>query len=533
MVREGRLSVRETVQKPESTGIKTFAAPSMGLALDQPIAAMPPNSALVMENIFPTVNGARIRGGSLKKATIGSVVESLFSYRAGSVQNLFAAGGGSIFDITNPADPDVAPTASVTGQTGDEYSTVPFATSGGNYLYAVTGEDDPQLYDGSSWQAMNAGSTPALIGTTVSSLIQVNSYRSRLYFVEKDSMRFWYLGVDAIGGSLTSFSLASVFQRGGKLLFMANWSQDAGDGLDDKAVFVTDLGEVAIYQGSNPGDADNWGLVGLYKISPPMGKKAFTYAGGDLVILTQTGMVPISQAVRSEESVLALSAISRPIEPEWKAEVLQRTLPWEVVEIPKLNMGLVTLPTTGTLPAKAFAVNLQTSRWGIYTGWDARCVTEFAGNGYFGANDGCVYEMESGGTDNGEAYIVKLALAPDHLDAPGRVKTVKMGRAVFNAYSNFNPQVSVGRNYTPAFPTPPAAGENIGASALWDTAVWDTALWDGGLAHVIGTKWQSVGRSGYTLIPQLQATIANQIAPEAEIISLELTYVSGGVHSWT
>jgi len=522
MVREGKRSPVSPGQgvEPEMR-YQPLPSPKNGLVLDSSLAEMPPFSAIDLVNGFPTRRGIRVRGGMQKTATIGNPVESLFTFRTSAINKLFAAGGGGIYDVTSLADPDVAPAPSITGQTSDYYSTTMFSAGGGDYVLVCNGSDATQHYDGTSWVV------PSITGESSSTFSQVFAYRSRLFFVIKDTLKFAYLPVNSIAGAALSFELSGVFKRGGSLLFGATWSQDAGDGLDDKAVFVTDLGEVAIYQGSNPSDANDWTLVGRYDIAPPLGKNAYTYAGGDLVIMTQNGMVPISQAVNKEPSVLALAAVSRPIEPEWIREVESRILPWEFVEVPKLNMGLATLPSTGNQPAKCFVVNLQTSRWGIYTGWDARCVAELSGSGFFGSNDGHIYQMEVGGNDNGMPYLFQCAFAPDDFEFPAIYKSVKLARAVFEAYSNFAPQLSVSSNYGLDYPAPPNAGPDIGTASAWDQGLWDTAIFDGGLARSIRTKWQTVNGSGYSITPQIQALMANNVNPEAELIGMDLAYIGG------
>lgn len=532
MVREARRQTRQAANTRPAMRHKTFPAPNGGLVLSDNLADQQPNSASVMINAFPTLRGVRIRGGSELYATIGSAeVESIFAYSVGQTNKIFAAADGKIFDITVVADPEVAPTAAITGQTSNDYTTTPFTTSGGNYLYAVNGDDDPQLFDGTSWQAVNSGSSPiSVTGVTTANLSHVVGYKNRLFFVEKDTLKFWYLPVSSIGGAATSFSLDGVFKRGGSLLFGATWSQDAGDGLDDKIVFVTTLGEVAIYEGSNPSDVNDWNLVGVYEITPPLGKNAHTRAGGDLVIMTQAGMVPISEAVSKEASLLGLSAISRPIEPLWKDEVARRPLPWQIIEIPKLNMGVVSLPSTGDLEKNCLVVNLQTSRWGLYIGWDTRSVCEFGGDGYFGTSDGKILKMEKGGTDNGQPYVYQIALAADHCGSPGVSKTYKMGRSTFKTYPNLKPQVSVSVNYDSTFPPAPNAGLDTGDETLWDSALWDSGVWDGGVAQIAQTKWQAIGRTGFTVSPQVQGTISNSIKPKAELISIDLSWVDGGLH---
>jgi hypothetical protein len=163
----------------------------------------------------------------------------MWAYQSGTTQKLFAATAGGIFDITTVADVDVAPTAAVGSLTGGAWTFVQFQTSGGDFLVGCNGTDTPQEFDGSAWSAST------MTGLTTSLLSHVWAFKNRLFFIESGSMRFWYLPVASKTGSLTSFSLAGVFARGGSLLFGATWSLDAGDGVDDLCVIVSTMGEVA------------------------------------------------------------------------------------------------------------------------------------------------------------------------------------------------------------------------------------------------------------------------------------------------
>ena len=82
-------------------------------------------------------------------------------------------------------------------------------------------------------------------------LTYVCKYRNWLFFIELNTMNAWYLPLTAAGGELRDPAVGSRHQ-GGRLLFCATWSIDAGDGIDDKLVFCTDLGELLIFTGSNP-----------------------------------------------------------------------------------------------------------------------------------------------------------------------------------------------------------------------------------------------------------------------------------------
>ena len=105
-------------------------------------------------------------------------------------------------------------------------------------------------------------------------------------------MNAWYLPLNAVGGLLALIPLSGAATKGGKLLFCATWSIDAGDGIDDKLVFCTDLGELLIFTGGDPASAANWRQEGRYEVRPPMGMNAHIGIGGDMLIATVDGIVP-------------------------------------------------------------------------------------------------------------------------------------------------------------------------------------------------------------------------------------------------
>ena len=65
--------------------------------------------------------------------------------------------------------------------------------------------------------------------------------------------------------------LSGAATKGGKLLFCATWSIDAGDGIDDKLVFCTDLGELLIFTGGDPGRPRQLAAGGALRRQPADG----------------------------------------------------------------------------------------------------------------------------------------------------------------------------------------------------------------------------------------------------------------------
>ena len=509
----------------------TFQPPVRGWIANEALANAKPGGARVLENWFPTLTSARLRGGSRKYATISTgPVLRMFTYKSGNVEQFFASDEENIFDITTVADADVIPAADVTGQTSGYYSTAQFGTAGGDFLYAVNGTDEAQLYDGSSWLAINAASTPAITGVLTSALSFVWSFANRLFFVEENTMNSWYLPVDSIGGAANSFSLAGVFQEGGSLLYGGKWSLDSGDGLDDKCVFVSTTGEVAVFQGTDPGSAADWQKVGVYKITPPLGMNATMSAGGDLLMATEDGIVPISEAVNKDVAALSLSAVTRNIEPEWKKEVIARkTLPWEIVKWPTNNMMVVSLPVPDDgIEPYCFVANLETGAWAKYTEWNTRSIQIYADFGYFGTNTGTIHQMEVGGSDDGTPYVCTYVGLPEHLKSPGVTKVIHSARSVFLSNVPFIAKISASVNYAISLPTPPSSVTDF-TTDEWDSGLWDVALWDSAGVGTVSTKWVSVGKSGFSISPQIQITCGVTPFPRTELIAYDVIYERGGV----
>jgi ferredoxin len=177
----------------------------------------------------------------------------------------------------------------------------------------ANGTDSVRNYNGAAW------STPTLTGVTSANLSFVWSHKRSLWFVEKNTLSAWYLPVNSIAGTVAEFPLDGVFKLGGALLFGGTWSLDSGDGLDDVMLFITTEGEVAVYQGTDPGS--DFQLSGVYRIGKPLNKHGWFRAGGDLCILTRDGIVPVSEALRKDVAALQAAAITFPIEDLWQQAI--------------------------------------------------------------------------------------------------------------------------------------------------------------------------------------------------------------------
>ena len=545
--------MRQAVQRDgRRTSLYRMPAPQRGWVTNENFAANPGGGARVMENWFPTETGVRVRSGAERFAQIGlgaafttgfdlgfasqvlsAEVTRLFTYQSATSSRIFAASSNAIFDVTAVGDATVPTATVVSGAANGDWQTAQMVTAGGEFLVVVNGADDARLYNGTTWQVLDGDSTPAITEVATADLVDVWAFKNRLFFIEKDSLSTWYLPVDSIGGAATNFTLWGVFPKGGALLFGATWSTaDSGTGQDDRWVVVTDQGEAAVYQGTDPSDATAWALVGVYDIGKPLGRNAWHRVAGDILIATRMGLISLNEAILKDPAALRLSAMSRPIEDQWNAEAVLRTeYGWQMAILPRLSMMLITLPTANDALTKGcFAVNLTTRAWAFYSGWDARAIVEWNQEVYFGTPSGVILKAETGGTDDGVPYEAKLALATDHMATVGAYKHVSLVRGVFNARVPFAHRISVGKGYEVAFPPRPepvSPGETAGLD-LWGSALWGIARWGGGTTRRVVSAWRGVGRQGAEITAQVQVAPDATGAPNVDLLTLEFMQQPGG-----
>jgi hypothetical protein len=427
-------------------------------------------------------------------------------------------------------------TGGTSGHTGIIVKVIDAGTTGTLWLRATTGTfQDNEIITGTTGSAtangVRSSLLPAITGVATDEIDHVNVYRNRIWLTDR-TMTAYYLATDAITGAASDVALAGVFRKGGYILFTATWSVDAGNGPNEYIVFATTEGEFAIYQG-DPADTATWGIVGLYDASPPLGKNAYLRVGGDLLVLTEIGLVPMSSIKNKDPAALALASISRNIQPDWQAEAQsRRTLPWEIVKWTSRNIAYITCPITSdenVTPAICFAVNLETGAWSKVTGWDTRCMILHDDGVYFGTNDGALVQADVGGYDQGELIYYAYVGHMDHLGAIGAYKTVTQARAIFRTLAEFNPAISVTTDYSVSLPTYPSAASPDTAS-LWDVGLWDQAKWDAGAVYYTETtKWVSIGRSGFAHAPVILLTSGSTTAPSAELVAFDTLYNPGGL----
>lgn len=357
-------------------------------------------------------------------------------------------------------------------------------------------------------------------------------YKERLWFVERESMNAWYLGVDSIGGTAKLFPLAGIFGRGGSLVFGQNWSLDGGNqgGLSEQCIFVSSEGEVAVYQGINPDEAATWSKVGLYRIGTPLGNRAFLRGGGDIAVATSVGLVPLSKAIALDLTSLNVASVSYKIADAWHDAVTQRGLVgWQCAIWPEERMAIVSPPVaSGSDQPVLFISNTDTGAWARYTNWHALSMTVFKGRLYFGSPEGKVFIANVSGLDDRDTYSGSVMPLFEDLGAPASAKVGKIARAVMRANAPVVDRVDMRVDYDLTLPAAPDATP-LAAGNLWGTGTWGASQWGSLTPTVNSQEWRSASGIGYSCSVSLQVT-SGAIAPlDSELIRFDLTYTTAEV----
>ena len=506
MIRRMPQNVSQSVSLP---------APIGGWNARDVLSEMDPTDAPILDNWFPATSSVVCRNGYTQWATgITGHVETLLVYNGGSTSKMFAMAGTSIYDVTSTNGGAVG--ASIFTSTNAKWYYTNVATPGGNYLYAVNGVDKPRLYDGTTWQAVDAVSAPiSITGVTTTTLAYVTLFKNRLWFIQSGTLKAWYLPTQAVGGLAQSVDLSAVAQLGGELWAMGTWTIDAGYGVDDLLVFVTTKGEVIVYRGTDPASIATWSLVGVWQLGYPVSgtRKVFMKFAGDLLLICQDGVLPLSGALQSSrvQPQVALSykiqwAVSESISSYYA------NFGWQFYYYASENQLWLNVPVTGTSAASVptvnqYVMNTVTKNWCSYSGMNFNCIETF-NNTPYGGGYGYVAALWQDNTDNPTTstqtgITCNAVQAFNYFDERGLQKRFTMIRPV--TYSNGNPSIAGSMNIDFDL-TDNSAGlsTNPPAGSTWDSGIWDQSQWGSGLL-TMSRYWQSVTGVGIAGAVRLKA----------------------------
>jgi len=473
-------------------------APTGGLNWRDPISAMSPADALVLTNFIPKQQGVELRRGYQAYSdavTVGGVaqsVESVFGYRAPNPADdkVFMATAGNIYDVTSGGTPVVAVTG--TGSDADEWWTTQFSTPADTFLLAVSPGAGYWTYSTTTgWVDQTNNINPSGPGGSSIPLTvrTVAVWKQRVWFTFEEESQVLYLDtVNAITGTATFFPMGSTLRNGGYVSALINWTVDAGFGIDDYLVAVGTEGDVGVWEGTDPTSASTFGLKGVWYVGPvPKHGTYFTPFGGDVMIVSELGLVPMSklitgqysQDVQSGGPASKIQSVFAPLVRRLRDEKF-----FACFVVPTSDVLVVKLPADGGT-YRQFAMNVTTGAWCQFLGMPMRSASVIGGQLYFGTIDGLVSKGLFGNLDGvdsvgaGGTYVEgEIQTSFQNYGTPAQLKKFGMARPIFIATAA--PAVKLVVNTQYQFNTvggsPFFFDEDNG---IWDAGIWNTSTWVG------------------------------------------------------
>jgi|688.fasta_scaffold20549_9 hypothetical protein len=376
----------------------TMPGPYLGLDLVSPIDNMDPATALKLINIFPGANSPALRAGYESFATVGSGTPITFLQSlnlADGSSRLIAGNSSALFSVTTSGTPTTITGSTVTN--GEWQS-----TTYNNRIYLCNGVDSARSWDGIAATTSNLTFT----GLALTSMIGVHAHKERLYFIEKNSCKIWYGGVQVTGtgGSpaLTSFDLSYVMTRGGFVVALGSYSNTTSMTSQDYFWACSSEGEIVFYTGTYAGDPTTWGLVARYYIGRPLGRRAFVRVNNDVWIVTEQGIVPISGLFQSDPEA-ALNILSRRINPliSEAAKLFPFNYAWSGFFWPQGRAVYFAIPVS-TVGCHLLVYAIDQKAWTLFQLYDdSHCLSSCLFNKlpFYGSNQGRIWKGETGPAD--------------------------------------------------------------------------------------------------------------------------------------
>lgn len=499
-----RIPIRTKGRHAQVSTVISRPAPVKGWNARDSVADMDPDEAIELVDMFPTASDVLLRKGRTVWATgLGAQAESVMSYNtATGTQTIFAAAGTSFFDVTSAG---AVGAAVVSGLTNARWQHLNYTNSSAvHYLCCFNGVDNPQYWNGTAWIAITGASVPAITGLTTTDIVSAMVHMRRMWLVQKDSLKAWYLPVDAVGGAAAALDLSGIAKRGGYIMACESWTIDAGAGMDDHWVAVTSEGEVVVYSGTDPSSANTWALKGIWALGEPIGRRCLRKFGGDLLLILKNGVFPLSKALLSEQ-VNPRVALTDKIQTAMNAAAASYSanFGWQVTHFPTADMVLLNVPVTTGAGQEQYVMNAITGAWCKFTEWEGNCF-EVSGAALYMGGSGEVCKVWDGFDDNDANIVGRARTAFDYFKSRTK-KSWKMARPIIAA--NGLPAVAVGLDvdYDDNDRLGTVTFTAITAS-LWGIALWGVSTWATGLQRL--KNW--IGISGTGLCASTRIQIASK-----------------------
>lgn len=509
---------------------------------------MPKTDMIYCYNMIASEFGLRTRLGWREwctgLGTPGEQVRSLLPFTgstaSGSNNRLFAVTTSGIWDVTSSSATPTQVVGAAAGWVSSSNAgwgiSTTMVTAAGHFLCYCDEENGYWVYteSGATWAkiTMGAGGTQ-INGVDPAKFVFVMPWKNRLWFVEKDTARAWYLAIGSVYGTATAFTFGSRFKAGGDLRGLWSWTYDGGAGPDDRLVAVSGAGDIVIYEGTDPASASTFGIVGVWFVgSVPAYRRLCTEVGGDVLVMSSLGILPLSRLVignvvydRSQYQTFKITNLFNQLQASTST-----MRGWAMRLHPTDAALMVLIPVASGQPTQQLAMSLSTRGWHRYRDMPMGvCAEAFGGSLYFGTEDGrvCVNDGYVDGVTlaNPSAYSPiawSFMTAVSNMGSIRlkRVATVKTRILSQGGGINFAATSRYGWNIEePAAPT----GVAVTAGALWGSALWGTGVWGGAYTSTYGVS------GGAGCAPEVAIAVRGTSGSRMTLTGLDVSWDEGGI----
>jgi hypothetical protein len=422
--------------------------------------------------------------------------------------------GGNVYVCDTAGTSAVAP---ATGPSGTGANIVDGSTRWDYVSASVTGAIGPSLAD----QRAGLSLDPA-------NLVFAAVWKSRVWLVERNTTRAWYLEAGAVAGTANSFDFGAKMSKGGALVGLWNWSYDNSGGMETLLVGVSSAGDVVIYQGTDPASASTFGIKGCWSVGGlPKGRRIATDFGGEMLLLSTLGSVPLSKLVVGAEGGEQYQ--TQRIQPIFNQAVAYsgHLLGWSMVLHPNDNTLLVLVPAPGGQEPYQLAMSFATKGWSVYEDLPMFSAAVWQGLLYFGTTDGrvCVNDgaLDARLLSNPNSYspITWKVLTGFRSLGQSNHKHPVLARVSLKTGSIL-PVVQVTARYD-FDTTEPDAPVGLPGGSGWDVDRWDVGLWSGELPPQLPQRGVvGVGRD-------VALWLMGNVTSRTTLIGVDLYMENGGV----
>lgn len=475
--------------------------------------SMAPEDAVALDNWFPREGWVETRGGSSLHCNTaeGTQTGSLHVSNINGTQNMIAGLNGKLVKTTTST-----PSTLGSGFSSNIWKSANFRAR----IFLVGPGNAPQDWDGTTLTSTSWSGS----GLTITNLIDVTVYRSRLYFIEQNTPNLWYGGTDAVTGTLTKFVLSGQGNAGGKLVGFATITSDGGDGPDDLFAFFMSSGDVILYSGSDPGDS-SWTRIGVFQAGPLAASGSCRKIGSDIVVINQDGFIPLTRVFPFGRNVSARQTISDKISnaATFAVQRYASNNGWDIILYPKGDKLIFNVPRSATR-FDQYVMNINTGAWCRFRGWNGQTFCVMGNNLYYGSTDGKIYQADTGTNDADAAISSDVQTAWNYFGDRSRLKRFTMCRPIFRSEADTGALMALGVDFDSSIPTNTLTANPVSQPAIWDQAIWDQAIWADSLRT--SRSWQALNGLGYCASLRLRVGVSDQ---QVRWFSTNYSFEPGGI----